>query len=42
MLFKSITIRNFEDVKIELANKDVFFGLNDVRKLIFFMLSGLF
>lgn len=35
MRFKSITIknfRNFEDVKIKLDNKNVFFGMNDVGK----------
>lgn len=35
MKFEKIEIknfRNFEDVKIDLANKNVFFGLNDVGK----------
>ena len=35
MNFKSISIknfRNFEEIKIDLANKNVFFGLNDVGK----------
>ena len=33
MKFESITIknfRNFEDVKLDLSNKNIFFGLNDV------------
>lgn len=35
MKFESITIknfRNFEDVKLDLSNKNIFFGLNDVGK----------
>lgn len=35
MTFEKITIknfRNFEDVKIDISNKNVFFGLNDVGK----------
>ncbi|OPJ62567.1 ATP-dependent nuclease [Clostridium oryzae] len=35
MKFESISIknfRNFEDIKIDLANKNVFFGMNDVGK----------
>ena len=35
MTFEKITIknfRNFEDVEIDISNKNVFFGLNDVGK----------
>ena len=35
MKFKSVTIknfRNFEDISIELTNKNVLFGMNDVGK----------
>ena len=35
MRFEKVEIknfRNFENVKIDLANKNVFFGLNDVGK----------
>ncbi|SEP41992.1 AAA family ATPase [Propionispora vibrioides] len=35
MKFESISIknfRNFDEIKVELANKNIFFGLNDVGK----------
>ena len=35
MKFESVTIknlRNFEDFKLNLSNKNIFFGLNDVGK----------
>lgn len=40
MKFKSVTIknfRNFEEISIELTNKNVLFGMNDVGKTNFFI-----
>ena len=45
MKFESITIknfRNFEDVKLDLSNKNIFFGLNDVGKQIFYTLYDMY